>query len=461
VLSGGARTALPRQQTLRATLDWSYDLLAARERTIVQRLAVFAGGWTLEAAESVCASETLPATEVLDLLCALVNQSLVLHEEAAGEGRYRLLEIVRQYAAGHLSDAELAAVRDRHLAWSLALAEQAAARIMGSAQRTWLGRLERDLDNMRAALTHSISAPGRAEHGLRLATALWRFWWLRGYASVGRSWLTTLLAQAPYAPAALRAAALTGAGSLAVAQDDVAAGRRLCEEALAQWRALGDRAGSAIALRILGTIAQEQRDLARAYTLYDEALALARELGDRRDIAVGLSNLATVVRLQGDYHRARALYEESLELWLVLGEERGLAVAYGNLGLVAARVGDTAAAIARYEQALQIFSELGHTHGIAVALGNLATACREQGDLARARALYAEALALFRHDGAQGGVAEVLGDLGVIAAAEGESARAIALHEESLALFRELGYEQKAKEQIAHLRRLGVPLAEG
>ena len=194
LLTGGSRTALPRQQTLRATLDWSYDLLDEPERLLLQRLSVFAGGWTLEAAEAVCAGDGIAPEAVLDLLAGLVAKSLVLLEEGRTGARYRLLETVRQYAARAAgSGGGSAAVQDRHLDWYLALAQQAAQRIGGAERELWLERLEGELENLRAALHWSSTAEDRQEAGLRLAAALEDFWYIRGYAGEGRHWLEHLL----------------------------------------------------------------------------------------------------------------------------------------------------------------------------------------------------------------------------------------------------------------------------
>jgi predicted ATPase/transcriptional regulator with XRE-family HTH domain len=220
LLTGGARDALPRQRTLRATLDWSYDLLSEPEQALLDRLAVFAGGWTLAAAEAVCVGEGVEGWEVLDLLGSLVNKSLVQTEEAGGEVRYELLETVRQYGQERLAVAGgAAAVRDRHLAWCLALAEKAAPHLTGPEQGGWLTRLETEHDNLRAALV-SARETGADELGLRLAAALSHFWYIRSYCSEGRGWLEAALARGGSAWPTARARALNGAGNLARQQGD-------------------------------------------------------------------------------------------------------------------------------------------------------------------------------------------------------------------------------------------------
>ncbi|MGH2389011.1 MAG: ATP-binding protein, partial [Chloroflexota bacterium] len=255
LLTGGPRTALPRQRTLRAALVWSYDLLSEQEQVLLDSLSVFVGGWTLQAAEAVCGvggaegerlggSADLPDVgtwEVLDLLDRLVNKSLVQAEErAGGEVRYALLETVRQYGQERLSAAgDAEATRRRHLAYFLALAEEAAPRLTDPEQGVWLGRLEADHDNLRAALGWARDS-GVAEPALRLAAALWRFWATRGYLSEGRGWLEAVLADSEQRWPTARAMALNGSGILAHHQGEYGRAETLHEESLALRRALED-----------------------------------------------------------------------------------------------------------------------------------------------------------------------------------------------------------------------------
>ncbi len=230
LLTGGRRTALPRQQTLRATMDWSYQLLPERERVLLRRLAVFAGGWTLGAVEAVCGGDGIEGLAVFDLLTQLVFKSLVIMDEQVGDVRYRLLETVRQYGRDRLLESEeTVPVRGRHLVWYRDLAEQAETELMGAGQAAWLDRLEAEHANIRAALEWATG--GReVEVGLRLAGAVWRFWFVRGYFAEGRARLQALLAKGAEVPPAVRAKALKAAGNLAVfCQGDYASGRLFYE----------------------------------------------------------------------------------------------------------------------------------------------------------------------------------------------------------------------------------------
>jgi predicted ATPase/class 3 adenylate cyclase len=374
LLTGGARTSLPRQQTLRSLIDWSYDLLNHDEKALLCRVSVFSGGCTLEAAENVCVGEDVDEDAVLDLLTSLVDKSLVIAEERNGASRYRLLETVRRYAADRLLEAgEGSPWRDRHLAYMLALAEEAEPWLTGSDQQSWLDRLETEHDNLRSALAWSSTGGGDGRAGLRLAVALWRFWYLRGYFGEGRGWLAGLLAAAPgeQMPAA-RANALGAAGTLALNQGDYAAARASFDESLAIQRVLGDRPGVATSLINLGYVASDQGDFRAAQALYEESLAIRRELGDQRGIAWAMRNLGRLAQKQGDSSAARAMCEQSLAIDRDLGNRWEIAISTCILGYVTGDQGDYKAARALHEEALRIHWELGNQWIIAEALEALA-----------------------------------------------------------------------------------------
>ncbi len=372
LLTGGTRTALPRLRTLRGALDWSYDLLSQKERALMRRLAVFAGAWTLEAAEAVCAGDGVDTSETLDLLTQLVSKSLVLMDAQEEQVRYRMLETVREYGRERLDEAnEMASVRTRHLHWYLRLAEQADAELGGAHQVTWLSRLEGESDNFRAALEWSKIDDGSADQGVRLALGLWQFWYVRGDFSEGRMWLETMLGRYQ-ASDALRARGLREAGYLAWRQGDYEGSIRLCTEGLALFRNLGDLAGMGGAIYLLGNVARYQGDLERAKTLYLESLALRRKVGEKRRIAASLNSLAELARTEGEYPTARAAYEESLQLAREVGDERSTATVTGNLGYVALHEGDHERATMLLKEALASAKQLVHKLGIAVYLAGLA-----------------------------------------------------------------------------------------
>jgi tetratricopeptide (TPR) repeat protein len=484
LLTGGSRTALPRHQTLRATIDWSYELLSEAERTLLERLSVFSGGWTLEAAEEVGADAVgrrqkaesrkqkaeggpdgllLPTaycllpSDVLDLLEQLVDKSLVVKEEQAGEARYRLLDTVGQYARERLEESGgAAAVRRRHRDWCLALAEQAERALWSEEQTVWLERLETEHDNLRAALAWSQSADQDVGPALRLAGLLWKFWDLRGYTSEGRRWLEGALARREHAPPEERWQALLGAGNLARNQGDFARATALYDEGLTLLRELGHTRGMANTLINLGNVALDQGEYRRAAELYEQSLVLMRDLQYRPGIALALNNLGVALRRSGDFPRATGVCEESLALFRELGEKWGAALSLDNLGEVARDEGAYERAIARHEESLRLRRELRDRHGIAVSLHNLGVAASLHGDPERAAACLDEALALRRELGERAGIAESLQAAGIIARQRGDREAARACYRESLALCREIGLKLESAACLVGLAVLAV-----
>ena len=395
LLTGGGRTALPRHQTLRGTLDWSYDLLSPKERSLLRRLSVFAGGWTLEATEAVCTNTDLETHEILDLLTQLVFKSLVLMDAQEEQVRYRLLETVRQYGRDRLDEAgETTGVRQRHLRWYLDLVERAEPELGGADQSLWLNRLEVEHDNLRAALEWSRADEASGDAGLRLARALWQFWNVHGHFSEGRGWLEAMLSRSRGAPASIRAKALAGTGFLAYRQGDYDGSIRLCTESLALFRELDDRAGMGQALYVLGMIAEGQGEYERAKTLLTESLALGREVGNKRRMAISLNSIGEVARCQGDFGSARTSYEESLALAQEVGDKRGIAIALGNLGHVALYQGDTEGAAIRFNEALSLAQQLAYKLGIAEYLAGLGGVAAAEGKHGRAARLLGAAKGL-------------------------------------------------------------------
>jgi predicted ATPase len=425
LLTDGSRAALPRHRTLRSMLDWSYDLLREPEKLILQRLSVFAGGWTLAAAEEVCAGEGIEHRDVIDLLTSLADKSLVALEQENAQTRWRLLETVRQYARDRLEDTgECAAVRVRHRDYYLALAEEADPKLRGAEQAEWLWRLEKEHENLRVGLEWSL-ADAETGGGLRLCGALQRFWWTRGHLTEGRRWCTRVLCKAGAEERTReRAYVLNAAGVLSYHQGDYPAAWALYEESLAIRRELGDRSGIAGSLGNLGNVAVNQGDHSAARALQEQSLAIYRELGDRFGTANTLNNLGVVALNQGDYPAARALHEESLAISRELGNRHSIALSLSNVGHVALDQGDYPAARALLEESLAIRRELGDRHGIATSLSNLGYAALNQGDYPAARALLEESLAIRRELGDQFGILYSLEGLAAVVASLRESLRA-------------------------------------
>ena len=432
LLTGGSRNALPRQQTLRALIDWSYDILPAPEQLLLARLAVFRDSFSLEAAEEICADHAaLIADAILDLLEQLVDKSLILTEESAeGQTRYRMLETIREYSRLKQAAEERPELLERYQSWYTQLASEAEANLVGSEQTHWLVALDAEHNNLRQAIAWSVG-----ERHLELCTALFRYWYLRGHWSEGREHLSEALARtdAPQGTAT-RARALMGAGNLARSQGDYLVAVAYFEECLVLRRTLGDLRGSASILNNLATVLLDQGDYERARTLYEESLVLCRELGETRGISRALHNLGMIANEQGDNERALALYSESLALCRELGDRYLEANDLNNLGNVFTEQGDYKQARLLIEQALVIDRELGMTAGIASSLNDLGRIELALGSYAAAQALVDESLELNQGLGDQRGIVMSLNNLGLVALAWGNYDEARKRLTQSLAL---------------------------
>ncbi len=428
LLTGGNRTALPRQQTLRATVDWSYELLSAKERALLNQVTVFAGGFTLEAAEGVCPNGEVQDFEVLDLVSALVDKSLVVPEETDEGGRYRLLETIRDYGGEKLRESgEARAVSERHGNYFITLTEEAEPELRGPDQALWLKRIEQEHDNVRLAI-RACAGRGDSSGALRLAGALWRFWYVRGYWEEGRKRIGEVLAM-PEAAARTpeRAKALYGGAVLARVQGEFRAAETLLHESLKIAIALGARRAVADALYELGNVANQQEDLGTARGFYEQALAIRRELNDRPGIALTSHGLGVVAYAMGDPAAARALYEEAIVIQRELGNLRSEAAGLNGLGDVALYQGDLAAAREHQNRSLAIQRDLGDKSGIAFSLRLLGRVGVREGDFAEARARLAESLAIFKDVGDAGGVTDVIEAMAELSAAAGDAERALRL----------------------------------
>lgn len=446
LLTGGARDLPARQQTLRATLDWSHELLSAGEQVLFRRLAVFAGGCSLEAAEYVggagfasggaaslrsipsfsapeaaqpppeaaerpappqgaqrpTPAERSDTLSVLELLTGLVDKSLLrVHEPAPDERRFGMLETIREYGRERLAAAgEAEAVRDRHLAWCVDLAERAALEIDGTDQQRWFRRLDVEYDNLRVSLGWAIERQN-GEPAQRLAAALCQFWIVRGHFEEGRRWLEQALPLAAGGPPVVRASALLGLARLAHQQGDYAAASAL-HEALALFRDAGDNGGAANTLAALGMLLADQGDLARAAALEEEALAIFRMLGDQAGVVRLLNRRGLDAYDQGDYERATTLLEEALSLGRSLGSWHSVGKALNNLALVAQECCDYEQAMTLQAEALDMWQNLGYMGGIASCLENFAVFIQAQNEPERAMRLYGAAHALRVRIGAPG-----------------------------------------------------------
>ncbi len=399
LLTGGSRTALRRQQTLQALVDWSYDLLGAQERVLFRRLAVFAGGWTLEAAETICTLEEgdgFTSHDLLGLLAGLVDKSIVAADAVGAAERYHFLETIRQYAQAKLlaAPAEVMALRDRHAAHYLSVTSGVGVGRGATPTRAWLDALEDEIDNLRAALDWLVDH-GRAEDALRLSANLWTFWYGRGHGAEGLSTIRRVLGM-PGAEAG------THARSVAL----------WCAAALARY------AG----------------EFGSARTYHEEGIAIARALGDHLEIALHVQYLGLVVREEGDDVAHRALAEEALAIHLALGHRLHEANTRDQLAQALASLGDGDGALRLHEEALAIRRQEGHAWGIGWSLAHLGAMAVERGDLAVARTHLVECLGIMDELRTPAVMATALEGFAALAASEGQDARAVRLCSAAAAL---------------------------
>jgi predicted ATPase/DNA-binding SARP family transcriptional activator len=468
LLTNGSRTALPHHMTLRAAIDWSYDLLAEEERSLFRWLAVFAGGWTLEAAEHVVshlATTHSPRSTTLDLLTALVNKSLVVVEQQDEAARYRMLETIRHYARERLAESgEAELVCARHLDFFLQFVEHVEPELRRAEQKLWLDRIEAEHDNLRAALEWSLGQPSpsrvQAEGGLRLATALGDFWDRHNYWTEGREWLHRALAATEGAEhTAPRARAFNHAARIANYMHDLAAARSYIQESRKLFQELGDTGGLAESLLECATLAERENDLAAAHIYSTESLKLFQNVGDQWGMAGSFHRLGHVVLDQGDIASARSHFSESLRLFQESGDRSNIGLLLHDLGQVAFYKGDYSVAHSLCMESLAAEKELGYKYSIISTLSILGELAQKERNHTQAAAFYEEGLALARELGSAYLIADLLLGLGYVALYEGAHQRAKGLFEESLMLWRERGDKQGIARCLAGIA--GAAAAQG
>jgi non-specific serine/threonine protein kinase len=429
LLTGGSRTAPPRQQTLRATIDWSYELLSARDRVLFERLAVFAGGWTVEAAEAVCAGGEIDRTEVLDGLSALIDQSLVVVVEHGEQRRYGLLETLRQYGWERLIESGKAAdARERHLRWYLGLAEQSDPKRPGTDQQPGLTQLEIEHDNLRAAMAWSLE--NDPERGLCLAGCLAEFWRRSGHHAEGHLWLTAVLDTAYESSSKLgsRGRVLLGVGQLAADRGEFGPDQvSLAEESVRLFREAADQRGLVEALQHLGRCMLESAGEAeQVHAVLNESLRIAQTLGDQHGIGFALANSALVAWLQGEHGRARQLFEQAVAHIRASGDALFTGLVLGTLGWYTLVDGDRDRARQFKEESLAILRRLEAKEAVGLALLGLACIARQDGDGARMRALLEECGPLLYETGSPG-LCDWLCFVGQLQIGRGEYAQGVRL----------------------------------
>jgi predicted ATPase len=391
LLTGGPRNLPERQQTLRNTIAWSYDLLNDDERSMFRSLSIFAGGWTFEAAEAIVLAIDRTPPDVFDGLSSLVDKSLILqHEDERGDIRFSMLETIREFGSDELLHHEgLAAVSDAHCRYFRDLVERAAPELLGEEQEFWFAQLELEHDNLRACLGWYLEHD--ATTGVAVAGKLGRFWYQRGYMSEGRHWLEAFVDPAVDADPVDRALALYSLAGLTAYQGDYARSRPLAEACLQIYRALNDRTGMAMTMNVLGVTAMHEERIDEANAIWEESLQLFRELQDQRNMAVLLGNLSWGASLARSYERAMTYIEESLTLARRVHDRASMAAAVQNLGLVALEMEDIDRAAACFTEGLVLGCEIGSQLDMVECLEGMAAVASVRGDWAHSIRLYATA----------------------------------------------------------------------
>jgi predicted ATPase/DNA-binding CsgD family transcriptional regulator len=455
VLTRGARDVSERQQTLRKTIAWSYDLLSAQEQRLFRRLAVFVGGCILEAIEALCTALDGGAEQVLDAVASLLDKNLLQHRERGHEEpRLLMLETIREYGLEALTaSGEMESTREAHAHYYLALAEEMEPKLLGAEQ---FDRLEQEHDNLRAALSWLIER-AEAEMALRLGGALWWFWCVRNHASEGRQWMERALSSRGGVRDSVRAKALNCLGLLLYFRGDYDRAEELCRESLALCRKVGDRTGIATSLTNLGMIVEWRSNYAVARSLAEEALTLWREL-DAKHVYLGftLTILAGVTIKQGEYAEARVLAEEAAALLREIGAIPALCSALLLLVEVMFYRGDLAGAHALAEESLRLAREIGDLQGSAESLAFLGQIALYRGDDTMAHLLLEESVTLARESGDPWSIAKSLTVLARVLAVQGDDTTARVFYEESLAITSDKREIASSLEELA-----GVVVAQG
>jgi predicted ATPase/DNA-binding CsgD family transcriptional regulator len=430
LLTGGPRDAPVRHHTFRATVAWSYGLLDQAEQAAFRRLSIFIGGFTLKAAEAMCAARgesddrIRPLSTVIDRLQSLLDKNLLRSVATSGEEpRFRMLETIREFGLEQLSaSGELEAIQERHARFFLALAEEGDRSLRERVQRHWLDRLEADYDNLLAALDWSRTGREGTDVGARLVTAMELFWGVRGHFSDGRAWLERILALTDDPPlsARMRVRMLSAASHLALRQGDFEAARALSDQGIALGESIDGPSKLARCLASRGFVACHQAQYATAHAVLVRGLEVAGATGNGDDQALILSGLSLLAYFEGDYQRARACGDESLRIFRERGEPRAIPMILDWLGGVARRQGDYHLAQALYQEGLAAGQALGETWAIAISLANLGHVARACGDGAAAHALYIDSLQSYREVGDRRGIALTLGNLGSLARRAGD-----------------------------------------
>lgn len=433
LLKGGTRTALPRQQTLRALFDWSYELLTEKEKILWSRLSVFSCGLTLEAAEAICSDETIRKNCIIDLLTGLSEKSIIIFDES--KERYRLLESIKQYGREKLKNKN--EIFSKHLDYFLELSQTAKPELKGSNVKLWLNIFEADHNNFLSAIEWGVENE-EAEKGGMIADAFWKYWEISGQYSSGIRILEIILNKKGDLSETTRVKLLNKVGNLYKFQGNYEVAGKFFEESLSISQKMKDKIGISASFINLGSLAFTQGDFEQAKKFFEESIAIKRDLGDKIGIAGSLNNLGGISFSQGEYKQAKEYYESSLAIRKEIGDKIGIAASLNNLGGLELYQGNYEQAKKLFEESLSIKKEVGDKKGIAYTLGYVGSVSNQQGDYEQTKKIYEESLSILKEIGDKQGIADFLNNLGNLASSQSNYEEARKFYEKSLNAFREI-----------------------
>jgi len=439
LLTGGGRNILPRKQTLKALVDWSYDLLSEKEKELWHKLSIFASGWTLEAAEEICSDENMLEQEIFDTINDLAKKSIIVYNQE--KDRFRMLETIRQYGMEKLtSSGESDRIEEKHLKYYLRLADIPGNKLRGKEGGYWMNLLNNEANNVEKALNRALEDP-EGEDGLSLALNMGYYWQIKGYYSEGMRLIETALSKRPDASTLNHIRAHSSLGNFARLRSEYSKAEEHLKKALKISREIKVKDDEAAILHRLAILEYDRGNYNLAEKLYIENLKHYQTTGDKPAIGRTLNNLANTYSVQGNIEKANTMYEESLEIRREEGDVLGISVILCNIGILAYQSGNFEKAKNLLNESLQIRIEIGDRSGASITFANLGNSSFNQGEYAEAKKFYEESLSIYREIGDPAGIAEALSNLGNVSMENGDIEKALSFYEESLAIARKINLE--------------------
>jgi len=446
LLTGGKRTALPRQQTLRALIDWSYDLLSDKEKILWSRLSVFNGGWTLESAEEVCSDESIDKNEILDLLSQLTEKSVIIYDDL--KDRYRILESIKQYGFEKLSDGK--EIFLQHLNYFLKLSEKAKPELIGENTKFWMQIIEADHNNFLSAIEWSVNNENK-DKGAVISNLIGSFWSRTGQYSTGIRLVEIILESSGSLSKLLKGDMLNWIGNFRISLGDNEQAIKYLEKSLVLSKEIGDKRGIAESMLRLGNVTNSLGDFELAKNYYEESLDNYKKIDSKSGIAAISLSLGNVALNQGDYGMAKKYNEESLFIFKEIGHKYGIALSIHNLRNVSLFLGDYELAKKYLEEGLDLLKEIGNKKGMAFSINFLGNIALNQGDFEQAKKNFEESLFIFKEIGNKDGIALSILSLGMILFNQGYSEKAKKYYEESLDIRKEIGEKNGIAESVKNV----------